>query len=137
MSSVAIPLDGVEILPKVLSCLLTKDAETGRWIGHCLDFDIVTSGLNQDSAWSNMKEVVRLHVEQCFTNWHPGLKIRAKQDRWDIFESLEKSEMPFRQDKIEFDLVAPAVDDLHALWLKALAPFEGSCHGKIETAQVQ
>jgi len=124
-------------LPDVLSCLLTFDAESRRWNGHCLDFDIVTSGLNQDAAWSNLKDVVRLHVEQCFTNWRPGLNREATQDHWTMFRVLSSVNRPFRQDRIEFDLVEPAGDDIHGVWLKALTALEGSLNGKAEGAFVQ
>lgn len=126
-------LEGTELIPSVLSCLLAKDAETGRWLGHCLDFDIVTSGLDQDKAWQNLKEVVRLHVEQCFTNWPLGLSRGASQETWKILNDLVDPSKPFRQEKIHLNLVAPTQEDQ---WMKAFA-LEGVECGKTEGAAIQ
>jgi hypothetical protein len=128
-------LEGMELLPPVLSCLLTKDKETGRWGGHCLDFDIVTSGLDEDLAWENLKQVVRLHVENCFTHWQLGLKRSASQERWQVFNRLRDPNKPFRQEKIHFDLVAPPLPDEQ--WMAAFALPEGTDCGHIESVAVQ
>jgi hypothetical protein len=136
MSSQSEILDETVSIPDVLSCLLVHDAETKRWNGHCLDFDIVTSGLNADAAWANLKEVVKLHIEQCFTNWQEGLKRRARQECWDLFERLERSEKLFRQDRIELDLVAPKHDEFE-FWMKALVPLEVCGNGKVKAAPLQ
>lgn len=127
-------LEGTEIIPPVLSCLLTKDKETGRWIGHCLDFDIVTSGLDDDLAWKNLKEVVTLHVENCFTHWQPGLRRSASQERWQVFNRLCDPAKPFRQEKIHFHLVAAPIPDEQ--WMKAFSLPEG-IDGNIESTAVQ
>lgn len=113
-------------IPKVLSCLLTPDEETGRWNGHCLDFDIVTSGLNEDAAWANLKAVVKNHVEECFVKWPKGLEHTASQDRWKCFQNLTEQEKqnPFRQEKIHFNLPEPSESDYERvndeLWIKGL-----------------
>ena len=80
-------------IPKILSCLLTLDKETGRWNGHCLDFDIVTSGVDEDEAWQNLKAVVRLHVEECFNKWPDGLKRTASQERWNCFRGNARDQV--------------------------------------------
>jgi len=106
-------------IPEVLRCLLTRDVETGRWIGHCLDFDIVTSGRDPEIAWMNLKAVVRAHVESCFTHWQKGLTFKASDEDIAIFEALKKHQR-FRSDKIEFKLLAPKNAELHPLWMEGM-----------------
>jgi hypothetical protein len=112
-------------IPDVLRCLLTPDVETGRWLGHCLEFDIVTSGKDPDSAWKNLKAVVRLHVEHCFTNWQEGLtEFRASDEEIAVFEALKERQL-FRSDKITFTLIPPQKDELHPLWMQGVELSEG------------
>jgi hypothetical protein len=107
-------------IPAKISCLLRQDGETGRWEGHCLDFDLVTSGSTEDVAWENLKKVVKRHVEHCFTNWQPGLtRRRASQCAFDAFNKLVQEDRPFRQDKLSLILEEPEHDQEH--WLKAIA----------------
>jgi predicted RNase H-like HicB family nuclease len=102
----------VTAMPKKFSCLLSPDMETGRWNGHCLDFDIATSGKDEESAWQNLKLIVRYHIEDCFEKWPEGLSRTASQDRWKRFEFLRAKGGMFRQDKIHLNLVTPTEDDL-------------------------
>lgn len=78
-----------DLIPDVLRCLLQVDPETRRWNGHCLDLDLATSGKDAEEAWKNLRAVVRLHVEHCFTNWQQGLKFRANDDEIAVFEALK------------------------------------------------
>jgi hypothetical protein len=108
------------MIPNVLRCLLTKDPATGRWNGHCLDFNIATSGKDPDRAWKNLRAVVRLHVEHCFTHWQDGLKSRAHQADFTLFDALAQQQH-FRSEKITFDLVAPkASEQLAPLWIQGI-----------------
>ena len=89
------------------SMLMTKDEATGRWNGHCLDFDIATSGKDPDRAWKNLRAVVRLHVEHCFTHWQEGLTFKACAAEIDLFDRLMAKQQTFRSEKITFDLAPP------------------------------
>jgi predicted RNase H-like HicB family nuclease len=112
-------------IPEVLRCLLTPDAETGRWLGHCLELDVVTSGKDPDAAWKNLKAVVRLHVEHCFTNWQEGLlNFRASDEEIAVFEALKGRQL-FRSDKITFTLIPPQKNELHPLWMQGVELTEG------------
>ncbi len=119
MDIVELDQEETSLVPPMISCLLRKDKETGRWEGHCLNFDIVTSGSTEEIAWENLKKVVRRHVEQCFTDWRPGLQRRAAECHWEEFETLKLKGIQFRQDKLSLYLVKPKEDDEH--WLRALA----------------
>lgn len=112
------------VIPKVLSCLLSEDAQTKRWLAHCLDFDLVTSGTDEDQAWKNLKSVVRLHVEQCFTHWQEGLAKRAPQPDWETFKSLDKQQEIVRTEKITFKLVAKT-PEFKPLWMRGVELNEG------------
>src|SRR4029077_4276169 len=114
-------------IPDVLSCLLTRDAETGRWLAHCLDLDLITSGKDEDAAWSNLKGVLRAHVESCFTHWQEGLTFRASREEFDLFEKLKATQQNFRSDKIEFRLTPPKteVTPLHPHWMQGVEWIEG------------
>ena len=99
-------------LPRRIQCLLSIDADTSLWIGHCLDFDIVTSGKTANLAWSNLKSVVKLHIEHSFTHDRAGLnRRRAPEAAWMTLDQLSSKSR--RSDKIELDLVEkPPAEDI-------------------------
>ena len=73
-------------LPKSLTCLLSRDRESDMWVSHCLDFDLITSGIDEDDAWFGMQDAVKSHVESCFEdNFEAGLAKRATPDEWREF----------------------------------------------------
>ena len=100
-----------DITGKVLSCLLSIDEQTGRWLAHCLDFDLMTSAKTQDAAWENLRKVVRVHVEHCFTFHQDGLKLEAEPHEWEDFrrieDQLKADNMPIRTEKITLKLTPP------------------------------
>ena len=97
-----------DIAPQVFSCLLSKDEQTGRWLAHCLDFDLMTSAKSQDIAWENLRKVVRAHIEHCFTFHQDGLKMRAEDHEWANFREIEvrlkEQQIPIRTEKITLKL---------------------------------
>lgn len=113
----------VPVVPHPLSCLLFVDRETKRWVAHCLDFDLATSGIDEDAAWDNLKSVVRLHVEHCFTHFHDAFERKASTSEFARFETVRKNQREFRSEKISFKLVPPSAPDVPALWMHG---FEGS-----------
>jgi hypothetical protein len=120
-------------IPEVLSCILSPDPETGRWNGHCLDFDIATSGKDEEIAWNNLKLIVRHHIEECWERWPEGLQIRtASQERWKRFELLKKNQKMARQDKLHLNLVKPHEHE-EDFWIQALEfPKDDGC-GKTQS----
>ncbi|GEM_PF-5890619 len=118
-------------MPKVLKCLLSQDQETSRWNGHCLNFDIVTSGRDEEAAWSNLKLVVRHHIEECFEKFPDGLRNTASPDKWTIFNLLAEKNGMKRSDKIHLNLVVPEDEDL---WIEAI-DLKVKC-GQTQTANV-
>jgi predicted RNase H-like HicB family nuclease len=124
-------------IPEVLRCLLSKDMVTGRWLGHCLDFDIVTSGEDEEKAWKNLKAVVRAHVESCFTQWQDGLKFRATRNEIDLFEKLKERQQNFRSDKLELKLTPPPEVKPLPLWIQGIEWIEGAARGETKTSTLQ
>ena len=39
----------------MLQCSTSLDQETGLYIAHCLNFDLMESGKTPDEAWANLK----------------------------------------------------------------------------------
>jgi hypothetical protein len=115
-----------QLIPEVLRCLLQHDQETGRWNGHCLDLDLATSGETSEVAWKNLRAVVRLHIEHCFTNWQEGLKFCASDSEIAVFEAL-KAKQPVRSEIIQLNLVPPKDrrPSMPALWIQAVEDKEG------------
>src|SRR5580698_6724531 len=96
------------MLPDTIKCLLHLDTDSGAWIGHCLDFDIVTSGRTEEMAWTHLKSVVKLHIEHCFTHDHDGLgRHRASAFLFNEFDAAVSSNEDFWSDRIRLNLVAP------------------------------
>ncbi|HLJ88764.1 MAG TPA: hypothetical protein VKZ53_18240 [Candidatus Angelobacter sp.] len=107
-------------LPKSLSCLLSHDRQTGLWVNHCLDFDLVTSGISEDQAWNSMKAVLQAHIESCLAdNFIDGFSKRANIDAWVAF-AQQFTLGNFRSERLRFHLgrnSSPASSDL---WLKGV-----------------
>ncbi len=125
------------MIPEMLRCLLTKDAETQRWLAHCLDLAIVTSAKDEDVAWDNLKSVVRLHVEHCFTHWQEGLTFRASENEIAVFEALKKKQKFCRTDKITFNLIPPQATECPPLWMEGVELTEGAVSVLPESVAVQ
>jgi len=118
------------IIPDVLSCLITHDAATNRWLGHCLDFDLITSGKTADAAWEHICGVVKVHVENCFTHHQDGLRFRAGKQHWDLFSALKKKSNLFRQEKITLRLVRPEEAPTPPVWMQGIETQFGGASGR-------
>jgi|SRR5580658_7682214 hypothetical protein len=108
------------VIPDVLSCLLSQDGETKFWIGHCLNFDLVTSGKDPDSAWENLRAVIKTHVEHCFTHHPEGLSFKAPEGDWTLFDALKTKQPLMRTEKITLRLVAPQTEQIPAFWIQGV-----------------
>lgn len=119
MAKFSLPTDPIR-------CLLNSDRESGVWVAHCLDFDIVTSGRDDTEAWERIKAVVKLHIEHCFTHDQDGLNShQAPQSLIDSFDNgLGSREV--RSDKIKLNLVAPAKPGDN-FWIKGVEIAQPAC----------
>jgi predicted RNase H-like HicB family nuclease len=111
---------------KPIRCLLNFDPESGAWVAHCLDFDIVTSGRDDSEAWERIKSVVKLHIEHCFTHDQGGLRSHvAPQELIDSFdEGLKHWEV--WSDKIKLNLIAPTKPE-NSFWIKGVELEQTTC----------
>jgi hypothetical protein len=101
--------------------------------------DVTIAGKDEDSAWNNLKVVLRVHVQSCFAHWQEGLTFRAAQAQFDLFDKLKEQQQNFRSDKIEFRLTPPKRPDvapLHPLWMQGVEWVEGVGHGADQAAAV-
>src|SRR5438309_9761770 len=107
-------------IPDTLSCLLSVDPASGFWLGHSLDFGLITSGRTDEIAWKNLKEVIRVHVEHCSRNRPEVLKEhRASEGKWVLFQELKDRGLHFRSDKLRFHLV-PKLEAESPVWMQGI-----------------
>jgi len=109
-------------IPDTIKCFLRPDNESGSWVGHCLDFDLVTSGKTEEIAWTHLKAVVKLHIEHCFTHDHSGVgRHRAPQAFFDQFDQAVSQKGDFWSDRINLNLVAAQKQpDQKRFWIRGL-----------------
>jgi len=110
---------------EVLSCVLWRDADTSRWLGHCLDFDVATSGRTEDEAWANLRDIVRAHIEHCFTHHRDGLRLTASDQEWKTFRFLKGRQPMLRSEKITLRLVPPQKDPARQFWIQSVESMRG------------
>jgi len=104
-------------IPKLIMCLLSHDPQTGMWISHCLDFDIVTSAPTEGESWNAMKNVLRTHIESCVAdNFEAGLSRRASVEHWREFANLVFSRNT-RSEPIDLHLKNRRASDI---WMKGV-----------------
>jgi hypothetical protein len=103
-----------------IACLIEQDAETGSYIGHCLNYDLMDSGKTADRAWENLKFVVKNYIEYCYTHFQSGLKKGAKQQDWDrFFQAIQNDPRSLRVEKLELDLKPPTLPEHEmGIWMQ-------------------
>lgn len=107
-------------IPLPIKCILSEDRETGLWIGRCLDFGLVTSGKTVEDAWTNLKSVVKVHLEHCLTQDESGLiQHRASDEEFTKFDDSSQTEQ-FRSENIKLNLIAPKVPTARSFWIRGV-----------------
>ena len=102
-----------------LSCLISRDAATSTYIGHCLDHDIMECGADADEAWKNLKRVIKRQIEYCNETKAGGLNRPAKRECWDsFFEAVRRDPSGLTVETIEIDLPAPLPENEIGIWLQ-------------------
>jgi hypothetical protein len=75
--------------PRVLHYIVRPSG--GRFVAHCLDYDLVVVGDSQDAALERLNFVVRTHVEVCAKKGTPNpLLHQAPNQYWDQFNRGKK-----------------------------------------------
>ena len=105
-------------IPRMVKCLLSHDRSTGLWIGHCLDFDIITSAPTEEKVWEALKHVVVVHIESCLADDFPeGLAKIAPPEAWIAFIDEFMSSVT-RNELIEFKLKRK--NQTQSVWLRGV-----------------
>jgi hypothetical protein len=104
-----------------LSCLVERDEQTGMFIGHCLDYDLMETGKSDEEAWSNLKTVVKHHIEHCYSFYQNGLKKQAAREDWDRFyQYLQENGGQCQIEKIEIELRPPLPEQDISIWIQGV-----------------
>jgi hypothetical protein len=107
-----------------LSCVVKKDEDTGMFVGHCLNYDLMDSGKTPQKAWENLRFVVKSHIEFCYTHHQSGLKRTATQRDWDRFfeamqQAIESDPSCIHFEKLELDLKPPTLPEHEmGIWIQ-------------------
>lgn len=114
------------IMPRLtlLSCLSSRDQETGMYLSHCLNFDIMECGKTAEEAWQNLKISVKSYVEHCYTNYQEGLIEAAPQEKWDEFAAAATRRAP-RMEQIEIELRPPLPEHESPVWMQGVVLADG------------
>lgn len=80
--------------PITLTCLVEWDQETSLFVGHCLNFDLVsTSRIGEDEAFANLRTLIKRHIEYSYTHHRAGLSVSADESDWTRLQNLIESGM--------------------------------------------
>lgn len=111
----------------MLACIIGRDPETGLFLGHCLNYDLMESGSTPDEAWQKLKAVVKAHIEHCYTHYRKGLEVTASRQEWARFaELLKENKDSLTVEKIEIQLTAPLADEV-PIWMQRVSNVESAC----------
>jgi hypothetical protein len=115
MSETVIPRFGV------LSCLSSVDKETGLYLYHCLNFDIMECGKTEEEAWKSVKLAVKYYVEHCYQFYQEGFVQEAPREQWGQFaEAAKHATRPPRMEVIEFELKPPLPENEVPVWMQGV-----------------
>lgn len=89
------------------------------YVGHCLNYDLMESGPDSDVTWVRLKNVLKNHIEYCYTAHREGLRRAANQDSWDRFFTLVKNNPNgLKVEKLDLELREPSLPEQELeLWV--------------------
>ena len=110
-----------------LCCLGERDTETGLFLYHCLDYDVVESGKTWEEAWQSLKQVLKAHMEYCYAHNPSGLLRGAKRSEWDKFgkvleQTLRDNPSSILVESIEIEMQPPLPVDEIPIWIQGVTP---------------
>lgn len=76
-----------------LSCLTEQNEASGLFVSRCLNYDLVESGRSWNESWSNLKLVMKNHIEYYASRQPEMLENDRQADKelWDKFYQLIKA----------------------------------------------
>jgi len=98
--------------PYNLSCLVWRDEPSGMYVGHCLNYDLMESGPSSEITWDRLKNVLKNHIEYCYTSHREGLRRAASQDAWNyFFTSVKNNPNGLVVEKLDLELREPSLPE--------------------------
>lgn len=71
-------------LPTTITALAAEIPD-GRYVAHCLDFDLVETAPNADEAWSRLVSTIKAYVEFGLSKgWNNCIRHRAPERYWNL-----------------------------------------------------
>lgn len=67
------------------NCYVVQDEQTGRYIAHCLEFDIKVTGSSTDQAWDRLKKTLKAFYEYAYSSDPDALDVTASNPEWDWY----------------------------------------------------
>lgn len=102
-----------------LSCLVTRDKVTRSYIGHCLDYDLMECGADAETAWKNLKNVIKRQLEHSNQTKAAVINRQARKECWDaFFEAMMRNPGNLKVETIDIDLPAPLPENEIGIWLQ-------------------
>lgn len=112
----------------VLNCLIERDEETKLYISHCLNYDLMESGVTADQAWRNLKMAVKQYIEYCHFYNSEGFLKSASAEEWARFaEVLRTCGTVSRVEEIEIDLHTPSLGQEFPVWMQGVDTDGADC----------
>jgi predicted RNase H-like HicB family nuclease len=99
-------------MPKLTAVhYLFKEKREGRWLAHCLDFDIVTAGITADEAEGRLDRLVRRYIEDALRLQNPTLLMTAApREFWKRYhEAFAAGRMRPSREPLQIRFPAPQV----------------------------
>lgn len=101
-----------------LHIAVRQDKDSGAFVAHCLTLDLMECGNTPESAWQNLKGVIKAHLEYCYTHNQQGQERSAAQEDWDrYYESIRRNPEDVRVEQIQIELRPPTAEREIPLWI--------------------
>lgn len=108
-----------------IACLTWRDKDTGVFISHCLNYDLMQCGDTMDEAWLNLKAAMKHHIEYCWSRYPNGLRRQANKDSWQRFYSglqkaIQENPTGIVVEKMDIDPLPPLPECEIPVWIQGV-----------------
>ena len=122
-----------DLAHQLLPCLIEKNYETDLFVGHCLTFDLVATGKTSKEADKNLNNLIKHHIEYCYTHYREGFKVTADREDWEHFKkTVNEKKLTSRIEVINVSFVEPGAFQNLTWW--ASVNFDESSTPELYTA---
>lgn len=107
------------------ACLTWQDDDTGVFISHCLNYDLMQCGDTEEEAWNNLKTAMKHHIEHCWSRYPAGLRRRAGKEDWQRFyralkKAVQDNGKGIVVEKMEIDPLPPLPEYEIPVWIQGV-----------------